>query len=232
MRFFLQDNTSLQIDEILKSLNSYMDGDISHQMQQKGLTYKKNFGVSILWLRKLAKKYKGDNALAERLWHREIRETMIIATLIANPDKRLLSKINEWIPLITSSEIAEQLGSNLLWKIPDIYSRSIQWLKDPSSIKHQGATWVSLATYLQRNNKFTSEQITMLLSILKNSFQTQSMFLLRVQGRFLRQACRTSAQYLSLVEQLITELKQSFPSNILIEDVESEIIFLKQSDLN
>jgi 3-methyladenine DNA glycosylase AlkD len=232
MKFFPQDHISEQVDCIIKSLNNYMDGDISHQMKQKGLSYKTNYGVSILWLRKLAEKYEGNNELAERLWYREIRETMIIATKIANPDEKLLENLKAWIPLIASNEIAEQLGSNLLWKIPDLYSRSIQWLKEPYSTKLQGAVWVGLATYLQQKNTLTPTQIISLLSIVKNSFQTQSNFLLRVQGRFLRQTCRTSAQYLSLVEQLINELKQSFSSNILVEDVESEIIFLKESQLD
>ncbi len=227
MKFFFQDKNSEYIDTILKALNKLMDGDISQQMKQKGLKYKLNYGASILWLRQLSKKYKGNNELADRLWHREIRETMILATLIINPEDKGLDIINEWIEMIPTNEIAEQLGANTLWKIKHIFEYSSSLLNTNDNLKNATA-WVALSTYLQRGNNFSEQEVDNLLAIVTEAIEKDSQFDLRVKGRFLRQLCRQSKIDLNKVENTITNLHHNKIASWLVEDVKTEISFLKE----
>ena len=110
MKVFLQDDISDRVDVIIKRLNKLMDGDVSSQMKQHGLQYQLNYGASILWLRQLSKEYAYSSQLANRLWFREIRETMILATLIAEEGEGIGEMIREWSVVLKQNEIAEQLG--------------------------------------------------------------------------------------------------------------------------
>ncbi len=227
MKFFLQDNTSDQIDEILKAFNKLMDGDVSHQMKQKGLEYKLNYGASILWLRQLSEKYKGNNDLANRLWLREIRETMILATLIIDPQENNINIINNWLDNIPTNEIAEQLGANTIWKLESLVPVSFEILETKDKFKHASA-WVGLATYLQKGSFLESQDVKSLLNYLKASLAEDSMFMYRVKGRFLRQLCRSSETYMNMTEELILDLEKQDKAPWLVEDVKTEIQFLKE----
>ncbi len=227
MKFFLHDSNSEYIDSILKSLNKLMDGDVSHQMKEKGLEYKLNYGASILWLRQLSKKFIGNNELANRLWHREIRETMILATLIIDPQTGSDLIIKEWLQMIPTNEIAEQLGANTLWKVDDIYRICSLLLQSENNFQ-KAAAWVAVATYLQRGNQLTHLEIEQLLNQIISDLKNDSQFMLRVKGRFLRQLCRFSESHMNKVECIINDLQSNNIAAWLTEDVKTEISFLKE----
>ena len=89
MKFFTYNETiDEQLKMILRRVRKLMNGEVAAQLQSAGLKYKKLFGVSLVHLRQLSQEYQPDNELAERLWHREIRETMILATMIADRDRK------------------------------------------------------------------------------------------------------------------------------------------------
>lgn len=226
MKFFLQNDTSIKIDQILGQLKKLMDGDVSYQMKQKGLEYKKNYGASIFWLRRMAEHYSGDNELADRLWYREIRETMILATMIAVPDDLLLSKIEGWSQIQNCNETAEQLGANLLYRIPNLTQWATVWLSSTSEWK-RAAIWVGLATYLQKGGVIDENKATYYILLIKGNNDSPGTFMQRAQGRFLRQLCRKSSKYLHDIEDLVVFFRVNERNAWLVEDVQTEIDFLK-----
>ena len=228
MKFFLQDDISEQVDRIIRSLNKIMDGDVSEQMEGKGLSYKLNYGASILWLRQMAKKYAPNNRLAERLWSREIRETMVLATLIAEFKENFLVTMEDWMNSIPTPEIAEQLGANLVWKHPDLYTFAINNINSNSRNK-QAVIWVALSAYLQKGFKMEEEQYGELLVLLEKTINDNNKFDLRVKGRFLRQLCRVSRMQMGNVEGVMDKFKENDSVSWLREDVLTEIAFLKDS---
>lgn len=229
MRFFLQDEISEQVDQIIRSFNKLMDGDVSEQMEQKGLEYKVNYGTSVLLLRQQAQKYKGNNELANRLWYREIREAMIMATLIAEPDEAFDATLKEWLKVLPTNEMAEQTGANLLWRLSDVF-RFANELLDQEDPKMQALAWVGLACYLQKSNSLPQEQVDQLLSRIGKTKDEEGVFLMRCKGRFLRQLCRQSEGALQQVELLIVGLKEKRIALWLVEEVSTEIDFLKNKD--
>ncbi len=227
MKFFLQDDIADKVDEIIKRINKLMDGDVSHQMEEHGLKYSLNYGASILWLREMAKEYDADNKLANRLWHREIRETMILATLIADASSLSEKDIEAWALLLQHNEIAEQLGFNLLWKLNGLEDLATEWLTSDHKLK-QAAMWVGLAVYLQKGGSIDQTKLNVYFNLIKKSFNSTEKFMLRVQGRFLRQLCRKSDEFLSMVDHFMSEIAGCANSAWLYEDVMTEINFLKQ----
>ena len=230
MRFFLEDDTSARVDQIIKRLNKLMDGDVSSQMKGHGIEYRLNYGASVLWLRNLAKEYAYSNELANRLWHREIRETMILASLIAEDGEGISEMLKDWSVALHQKEIAEQLGANLLWRLKDLFKLSQEWLNgDNENMK--AACWVGLSVFVQKNGDIEEERVDLYLKLLEGGLEKPDRFMLRVQGRFLRQLCRRSKVFLEKVEKFISQLNDHPGCAWLVEDVKTEIEFVKGSGL-
>ena len=229
MKFYMQDDTSRKVDEIIRRLKKLMDGDVSSQMKERGLDYQLNYGASILWLRNVAKEYEGDNHLADRLWNREIRETMILATMIAEPLASNKNRMEEWAMLIQQNEIAEQLGANLLWRLPDLKVLAKEWLKGKHAFLTDAA-WVGLAVFLQRGGEMAVAEVDQYIGLLEQRLSSSHRFTQRVQGRFLRQVCRKSALLLDRVEAFVSRSSTSANGAWLIEDVKTEIAFVKSGE--
>ncbi|GAF01639.1 DNA alkylation repair protein [Saccharicrinis fermentans] len=230
MRFYMQDDTSNKVDEIIRRLKKLMDGDVSSQMKERGLDYQLNYGASILWLRKVAKEYGGDNKLADRLWSREVRETMILATMIADPLPDNKKWMEEWALLLHHGEIAEQLGSNLLWRLPDLKILAEDWLKGDHAFL-MDSVWVGLAVFLQRGGGMDLMEVNKYIGLIEQRLSSSNRFTQRVQGRFLRQVCRKSALCMTRVEDFVTGLSHPVNGAWLIEDVKTEIAFVKSGGI-
>lgn len=229
MIFFLQDDISDKVDQIIKRLNKLMDGNVSAQMKHHGLEYKLNYGASLLWMRNLSKEYGNDNELAHRLWHRQIRETMLLATFIADAPSISNARIAEWGESLQHEEIAEQLGNNLLWKINFLDSLALDWLANDSSKYKQAAIWVALAVFVQRGGSIKGTLMNKYLQMMENSLNETGIFVLRVQGRFLRSLCRKGDEYLNKVEAFVNKISEHPNCAWLVEDVKTEIEFVKRA---
>jgi 3-methyladenine DNA glycosylase AlkD len=132
MKFFAyQEDLDRQQKKILSRIRQLMNGDTSHQLQISGMNYEKAFGVSLVHLRQLAKDFEPNNDLAERLWFRNIRETMILATMLAQPDALTDAQILEWAGQINNIELAEQVAFNLVGRRKNIVAVVENWIFHP-----------------------------------------------------------------------------------------------------
>ena len=119
MNFYLSNPVlDEQITKIRQKIRLAMNGDVSEKMTQYGIVYKQNYGVSIPRLREIAKQYTQNHDLAQRLWALKIRETMILATLLA--DKKRFSRQNAfvWLTDCSQPELIEQICMNLFCRLP------------------------------------------------------------------------------------------------------------------
>lgn len=117
MKFFVfNEELDIQLKRAQSRIRQLKSGEISEQLIEKGLDYKKNFGVSLVHLRNLSKEFQPSNELADRLWHLGYRETCILATMLALPNEIKDEMLEEWSKEITNIEIAEQISFNLLGK--------------------------------------------------------------------------------------------------------------------
>ncbi|WP_282036056.1 DNA alkylation repair protein [Saccharicrinis aurantiacus] len=225
MKFFMEDTTSAEVDNIMALLKSYMDGEISQQMRKSGLDYKLNFGVSMHWLRKIAAKYKNKQNLAERLWHREARETMILATMIANVSLLNSEKIKEWFAMVKTNELAEQFGVNLLSRSDNYKSLSQEFIHSDDVYK-QAAGWCSLSIFLKNS------ELQNVASLVNDAFiniNQDYVFLQRTKGRFLRAACRHSRDLLDAIEAQLNLVKDDKKLAFLVQELRAEIDFMRES---
>lgn len=104
-------------EQLLKHINAYKNGVTSDSMQAYGIDYEKNFGVSIIDLRRVSERFSQSAELAQLLWDKGWRESYILATLLEVPDKMTITKLSNRISSAPTLEVLEQLAYNIAWKL-------------------------------------------------------------------------------------------------------------------
>jgi hypothetical protein len=128
---FILDNAEAEknFQQLLRQVRLHQNGDVSDSMKRQGVEYKKNWGVSIVELRELAGQLKPDHLLALKLWNKQWRETMILATLLDEADKVTEEQMDFWTRSIETSEMAEQASANLWINTPFAFVKAIEWCR-------------------------------------------------------------------------------------------------------
>lgn len=126
---YLLDNPDTEriFQELISKIKPLQNGKVVDSMKQRGVDYKVNLGVSITLLRELAAQYAPNHLLALKLWNKQWRETMILATLLEEPDKMTGNQMDFWVRNFPSHEIAEQAAMNLFSKIPFAYEKAFEY---------------------------------------------------------------------------------------------------------
>jgi hypothetical protein len=113
--------------EILSKIKPLQNGEVVDSMQKRGVDYKVNFGVSIPLLREMASNYEKNHLLALKLWNKQWRETMILATLLEEPGEVTENQMDFWVKSFQSIEIAEQAAMNLFSKTGFAYQKAFEY---------------------------------------------------------------------------------------------------------
>ena len=126
---FLLDNKETENDfrKILTLIQSRKNGDVSTSMKNNGIEYKVNWGVSVIDLREISKTFQKNHLLALKLWNKQWRETMILATLVDQPAEVTEEQMDFWTRSFTNTEIAEQASANLWAYSKFAFIKALEW---------------------------------------------------------------------------------------------------------
>jgi 3-methyladenine DNA glycosylase AlkD len=84
-------------------------------------------GVSVPDMRKIAKSVGKNHQLALDLWDTGVPEGMIVAGMIAEPDKLTEQQMEDWVVDINSWDICDQVCMNLFEKTPLAENKIFEW---------------------------------------------------------------------------------------------------------
>ncbi|WP_430973997.1 DNA alkylation repair protein [Sunxiuqinia rutila] len=118
-----------QFMEILAKIRGLKNGATVAQMKRMGLQYRINWGASVISLRELAKNYEKNHLLALKLWNKQWRESMILATLLDEPEKVTEEQLDFWTKGFVTTEIAEQAVANLFVYSKFAYIKALEWCR-------------------------------------------------------------------------------------------------------
>ena len=105
--------TDQLFQELLVRIRHLKNGETAAQMKALGVEYRINWGASVISLRELAAKYAKNHLLALKLWNKQWRETMILATLLEDPAELTEEQMDYWTKSFETPELAEQAVANL-----------------------------------------------------------------------------------------------------------------------
>jgi len=133
---FILDNkeTEQKFQQILMLVKARKSGEVAELMKLKGISYKMNWGVSIIDLREIAAQFEHDHLLALKLWNKQWRETMILATLLDEPKMVTEEQIDFWTKSFENTEIAEQASANLWVKTKFAFVKAMEWCRGKKHI--------------------------------------------------------------------------------------------------
>lgn len=123
------DDQEMVFRQILQRIKSDRSGEVAGLQRSYGLEYKMNWGVPLTDLRKIASEFQPSHVLALKLWNRQWRETMILATLLDQPELVTEEQMDYWTKSFGNGEIAEQASANLWCRTPYAYAKALEWCR-------------------------------------------------------------------------------------------------------
>lgn len=225
---------SIKIDELLRSirtdLRKSMDGVVSKSMRDKGLNYKLNFGVSVVRVQEIAKKYQADQTLAEALWEQGTRELKILATLLYPVEAYAIADAQKWVEEIPNQEIREQVCKNLFQKL-DFADQLVQdWTASSNDEVRATGYWLFSRLILTKPDQCAPHNLSQIIDRAIDDAQHESYFLrnsaqsaLKFMGRISKKAVTEILNKISDFEIAEDSLKQeifrslNFEFSLLVE---------------
>ncbi len=213
-----------QIAEIRLKIRLSMNGIVSEQMSQKGIVYKKNYGVSISRIKEIATSYQPNHDLAQRLWLLQIRETMILATLLEPLDKFTSQNAREWISQFNQIELVEQANMNLFCKLPFAYTLACEWIQS-ENIWTQTTGFILAARIA---DKLNIKEMKVVIQKAVDTSATTEYHLYKAVGLCLCRLCRINKDIATFILKEIESisLTNSIGQQYISTEVKQEILFL------
>ena len=225
MNFYLSNPLlDKQIVEIRRKIRLSMNGKVSERMTEYGIVYKQNFGVSIPQLREMAKSHAKNHDLAQRLWSLKIRETMILATLLADEEKFSLENAFDWLADCNQMELVEQMCMNLFCRLPYANQLCTKLTQSDKFWEKITGFVLSARIYQQLNN----DEIALLISEAVENSATEEFYLYKSIALSLARISRKNRSTADFILQKIKDFEHSenIGQRYISYEVKEEIAFL------
>lgn len=221
---FLSPTLVAQTTEILRQIRLSMNGIASEQMTKSGLIYKKNYGVSIPRIKEIASLYTPNHELAQQLWILQIRETMIMATLLEPIDKFTYEMAIDWMSQFNQIEIIEQSNMNLFSKLSysDLLCQELITNKN---------NWFNITGFILAARIFEKLSDIQTKNISEQAIrlsETTDLHLYKAIGLCLSRFCRKNKEIATYIMKEIDSFsdKSSVSQQYISSEVKQELLFL------
>ena len=214
-----------QISEIRRKIKLSMNGIVSEQMSEKGILYKQNYGVTVPRIKEIAAEFSPNHDLAQRLWNLQIRETMIMATLLEPTDKFTIKLANEWAEQFDQIEIVEQSCMNLYARLPFSTELCTEWV---SSKNH----WIHIAGFIlaaRVYKEFNQNKLNLIIQKAIEVSTTDDFHLYKAIALCLSRFCRKNKETANRILFEINEFQNvgSAGQQFILSEVKQEMLFLE-----
>ena len=147
----------MEFKEIIGELETLSNEKSIEGMARFGITPDKTYGVSMPNLRKLGKRIGTDHELARKLWDAGFRETMILASIIDDPELVTEDQMESWVREFDYWEICDQVCMNLFWRLHSAPEKALEWSgRDEEFVKRAG--FAIMACFGWKNKKVADGQ--------------------------------------------------------------------------
>ena len=131
--------------EIITHLSSLRNEYNREGMGRFGINVEKAFGITVNYLRKLAKQIGINHSLALELWNTEYHEARILATMIDDPAKVTPAQMDKWVKDFDSWDLCDGCCNNLFRKTPFALEKAMLWSSSEKTfIKRAGFAMIAI----------------------------------------------------------------------------------------
>lgn len=172
--------------EIIQRIKSLRDPEAVKGMARFGINPKNTYGVSIPYLRKMAKQIGKNHLLAQRLWSSGIHEARILACLTDDPAEVTEGQMEKWVKDFDSWDVYDQCCSNLFDKTNFSYKKALQWAqRDKEFAKRAG--FVMIAVLAVHDKKAHDKSFTQFFPLIQRGAEDERNFVKKAVNWALRQ---------------------------------------------
>lgn len=153
-----QRKMSAKFQAILKQLKTKKNSKNIAGMARFGIATDKAFGIKHPELKKIAKQYRKDHALALELWDSGYHEARLLATIIDDPKQVTEIQAEAWVNDINSWDICDGFTGNLINKTPFTYKKAFAWAaREKEFVRRAGfalMAWLPVHDKMAADDKF------------------------------------------------------------------------------
>lgn len=121
-------------------------------MRRVGIVPSSSFGVPVSTLRSMAKRIGMDHLLAQRLWASGTHEARILASMLADPARMTVARMEKWAAGFDTWDICDQCCNNLFRKTPWARSLAIEWcVRERVYVKRAGFVLMAVLAVHEKN---------------------------------------------------------------------------------
>jgi 3-methyladenine DNA glycosylase AlkD len=183
----------MDYDEIIAVFEKNKNFNAVLGMARAGITAQKIYGLSIPFLRGLAKQIGKNHRLALRLWENNTRETRILASMIDNPSEVTDRQLEEWVYEFDSWEVCDQCCMCLIEKTPFAWDKAVEWsARTEEFVKRAG--FVLMARLAVSDKKAMDERFERFFSIMLREASDNRNFVKKAVNWALRQIGKRNSQ--------------------------------------
>ena len=220
----LLDNPAIEniFQELLTKIRLRKNGETVAQMKALGINYRMNWGASVISLRQLSKQYEKNHLLALKLWNKQWRETMILATLLDDPAELSEEQMDYWTKSFETPEIAEQAVANLFVYSKFAFVKALEYCRGKKHmVRHTGLHLIGRLAMTDKKaiDEMFEPFFSVLFPLIKDPSLGQifyrTIILMANRNETLRKSCK---DFLELALEMEEEHPKNM-ANLLLEDI-------------
>lgn len=182
----------MNADALINVLRGNANPDNVAGMARYGINTRNTFGVSIPFLRQLARGNRRQHELALALWASDVHEARLLATLVDDPKQVTPAQMEAWVKDLDSWDICDQLCNNLFRKTPQARARALRWAKcKPEFIRRAG--FVLMATLAVHDKAATDADFEPFFAAIQSAASDERNFVRKAVNWALRQIGKRNA---------------------------------------
>jgi 3-methyladenine DNA glycosylase AlkD len=174
-------------------------------MARFGINTKNTYGVSIPFLRALAKRLGKNHPLALELWKTEVHEARLLAAFIDDPKLVSETQMESWVIDFDSWDVCDQLCSNLFDKTPFAWQKASEWPKREQEFVRR-AGFVLMAALSVHDKNARDQEFLELFPLIKKYSPDERNFVKKAVNWALRQIGKRNRNLNKKALLLATEL--------------------------
>jgi len=198
----------VSVAEVLEQLKAKAKPENLAGMARYGIVTENRFGVSIPELRKMAKDTGKNHALALGLWRTGNSEAMILASIIAEPEKLTDAQMEECVKDVNSWDVCDQVCNNLFSRSPLAWKKVVDWSKREETFVKRAA-FSMLSSLAVHDKKAPDKQFIEFLGVIKCEASDDRNFVKKAVNWALRNIGKRNINLNKAAINVAKELRQS-----------------------
>ena len=198
--------------EIIKKLKSLKNSKNVEGMARFGINPKNTLGISIYFLRSLAKDIGKDHQLALKLWVSGIHEARILAAYIDEVELVTEKQMDDWVTDFDSWDICDQVISSLFDKTPFAYKKAFEWSKRKEEFEKR-AGFVMMATLSVHDKKASDAKFMKFFPVIKKESTDERNYVKKAVNWALRQIGKRNINLKDKSIKAAIDIMKSYPNS-------------------